>query len=189
MTTTPHLQLDPGERQLWTGAPRQGIVFRATDLARVPFTFVWLVAIGLGGWVFIKSGAPYYALLYKVGFALVAIYALGGRYFYDAWRRSRISYVITTERVIIKGGTLTNNTTSISLKTIIDITLQERGDGSGTIIFGLLPPLAAVFVSPPTNSGWQATPILELVPDAQGVYDIVRRAQQDVAATALAAAK
>ena len=178
-STIVHTQfdLDRGERQLWTGSPKQGIVLRPTDAFQIPFSLLW------GGfaifWVAsaIRMGAPFFFVLFGVPFVIMGLYLIFGRFFVDAWRRRNTTYAVTTDRILIESGLRTMTLTSLSLKSLPEVTLQERSDGTGSIVFGPTTSLTgranAVFV--PTG--------FELIPDARRVYDIIREAQKDAQAS------
>jgi hypothetical protein len=59
-----------------------------------------------------------------------------GRFIVDARERERTFYGITSERIIIVSGLFSRRTKSLNLRTLTDISLIERPDGSGTITFG-----------------------------------------------------
>jgi hypothetical protein len=175
--------LDRGERQLWAGQPRKGIVFRPADLFMIPFSLLW------GGFaVFwevtaVSNGAPLFFALFGVPFVLVALYITIGRFLVDSLRRSRTSYAVTSDRVIISSGLLAPNTKTLNLRTLSDITLQERRDGTGTITFGPTHPFAALHAGT-SWPGVPQTPSFEMIADAHRVYDILREAQRDSALVA-----
>ncbi len=83
--TSPALQfpLDRGERQLWSGWPRQGIVVRSSDALVMPFSCLWAgfaVFWELSVW---RTSAPFPFLLFGVPFLLVGLYITIGRFFFE----------------------------------------------------------------------------------------------------------
>lgn len=168
--------LGRGERLLWSGAPRQGIVFRPTDLFQIPFSLLW------GGFALFwnvsvwASGAPIFFRLFGLPFLVVGLHLTVGRFWFDARRRARTSYGVTTERVIIASGAFTPSINSVALRTLSDVALTERPDGSGTIWFGP----GSFAGSTNTGTPWpgmQQAPGFDLATDAKRVYDIIRDAQ------------
>ncbi len=97
-------QLARNERLLWSGQPRGGVRLRASDALFIPFSLMW------GGFaVFweasvLKQGAPGFMALWGIPFVLVGIYIILGRFFVDAWMRSRTYYALTDQRAIIHFG-------------------------------------------------------------------------------------
>lgn len=175
-TTSLQFTLDRGERQLWAGIPRQGIAFRGADAFMIPFSILW------GGFaVFwelsvIREGAGALFMLWGIPFVLVGLYVTIGRFFVDARRRARTTYAVTSDRVIINSGIFSRTTKSLNLRTLTDITLQERPNGTGTITFGPTNPLMAMYAGA-SWPGVPQTPSFEMIPEAKRVYDIVREAQ------------
>ena len=176
-------QLSPGERLLWSGQPRQGLFFRASDTLAIPFSLLWggfALFWNFGVW---SSGAPIFFRLWGVPFLVMGAYLVFGRFFVDAWMRSKTYYAVTNERVIILSGIFTRDVKSLNLRTLSDISLTERQDLSGTITFG------------PTGegSGWGSNfpfstrrnepiyPALDSIPNAKRVYEIIREAQRTAA--------
>jgi len=171
-------QLSPGEKLSWSGQPSKGLIFRANDIFMIPFSLMW------GGfaitWEFtvISSGAPFFFMLWGIPFVLIGVHMIAGRFFADAWQRSKTHYGVTNERIIIASGIFNKQVKSLNLKTLSDITLNEKSDGSGTIIFGSDNLNSKLAGFPLVMRGTQpAFPSFELIPNARNVYDIIRRAQ------------
>lgn len=168
--------LDRGERLLWAGVPRQGIVLRPSDLFQVPFSLLWAgfaVFWNVGVWT---GDAPLFFRLWGLPFLLVGAYMVVGRFFVDARRRARTTYGVTDRRIIIASGILTPSLTSLSLHTLSDVTLAERPDGSGTISFGPVSFASTMSAGSPWP-GVHQPPSFELIADAKRVHGIVREAQ------------
>ena len=168
------VDLERGETSLWTGRPRQGIWFRPSDALMIPFSLLW------GGFaVFWEVGvlstpAPGFFAIWGIPFVLMGIYITVGRFFFDAWRRGRTSYALTSTRVVIRSG---GSLKSLTLNTLSDVTLNERADRSGTITFGA----GASLMSTLSGAGWPGAPqapSFEGIPEARQVYAQIRAAQQ-----------
>jgi Bacterial PH domain len=171
--------LSPGEQVIWSGQPRQGIVIRGSDALAIPFSLLWagfavfwLVSAAM-------SGAPLPFVLFGVPFVVVGVYIVVGRFFVEAKQRQSTFYALTPQRIIIASGLFSRRVKSLNLKTISDLSLNEKSDGSGTITFGAQHPMAAMFGG---MSAWPGAeqylgPRLDLVPQARTVYESIRRAQ------------
>jgi hypothetical protein len=133
------LQVD--ETLVWSGLPRQGLIFKANDIFMIPFSLMW------GGFAFFwelsvfSSNAPIFFRLWGIPFVLVGIYIIAGRFFFDAKIRAGTLYGLTNKRAIIISGLLSKKTTSINLKNISEVQVTKKSDGSGTIILGASNPL------------------------------------------------
>ncbi|NUO64273.1 MAG: PH domain-containing protein [Gemmatimonadaceae bacterium] len=184
--TTVSLQfaLNRGEQQLWAGMPRQGLVLRPSDAFMIPFSLMWAGFAVFWELSVVSSGAPGFFVLWGIPFVLVGLYITIGRFFVDARRRARTSYAITSERVIINSGVFSPVTKSLDLRTLSDVTLQERPDGTGTITFGAQHPFAAMYAGT-SWPGMPQTPSFEMIPDARRVYGILREAQRAPASRAV----
>lgn len=171
-------ELDGKEQLLWSGRPKQGVVFRSADLFLVPFTLMWagfalfweLGAIGAGIGFFACWGMP---------FVLMGGYITVGRFIVDAAARRRTDYGLTNERAIIISGLFNREVRSVNLHTTSDISVTQRGNGVGTIMFGPPPPYAGRRRGihwPGTTQ--QMVSQFELIPDAKRVYELVRDVQR-----------
>jgi hypothetical protein len=174
-------ELNSGEKLLWSGRPRQGLRLRASDAFVIPFSLLWCgFAIFWETSVF-KGNAPFFFRLWGVPFVLIGLYMVFGRFFADARTRARTYYGVTSERIIIVSGLFSRQIKSLSLRTLTDVSLTERGDGSGTITFG--PQFQYAFGRQSNIGGWpgsgqNAAPAFDLVEHVKEAYDIIRRAQQ-----------
>lgn len=184
LATSPiQFTLDRGERQLWAGAPRRGLVLRASDAFMIPFSVLWAGFAFFWELSVLRDGAPLFFALWGVPFVLVGFYITVGRFFVDARRRARTTYAVTSERIIISSGAFNPSVKSLNLATLSDVTLHERRDGSGTITFGSTSPLVAMYAGTPWP-GVPQVPSFEMIPDARRVYGIIREAQRAAAGRA-----
>lgn len=130
----PNLSLD--EELIWTGKPKTGILFRSSDAFLIPFSLLW------GGFAIfwetsvIATGAPFIFKLWGIPFVLVGLYITVGRFFLDAKKRANTIYGITNDRIIIKTGIFSREIKSLNIRTLSDITINQKADNSGTITFG-----------------------------------------------------
>jgi hypothetical protein len=172
-------QLDPGERVLWAGQPKQGLLLRGSDAFVIPFSFLWGGFAFFWEWSVIQSGAPLLFVLWGVPFVLVGIYIVVGRFFVESWQRSTTHYAVTNERVLIVDGLRKTTVRNAQLSGLADMSLSEHANGAGTITFG---PNAtpAMFRSLSVWPGMRDRIGLhfDLVPDAKTVFDVIRNAQR-----------
>ena len=157
----------------------------------IPFSLLWggfaifweLMALG----IFFANGeseGPAGAFrivfpLFGLPFVLIGLYLIFGRFLVDARRRSRTFYGVTGERIVIVSGLFSQGVKSLNLRTLSDLSMNQKKDGTGTITFGPTHPLASFFsgASWPGTSGY-ASPSFELVQDVAQVYGIIRDAQK-----------
>jgi hypothetical protein len=177
------LHLSPGERLLWMGRPIGGLRLRSSDLFLVPFSLVW------GGFALfwedavLRSNAPLLFRLWGIPFVLVGLYLIVGRFFWDAWRRSRTLYALTDQRAIILGGGVTQRLRSLALRALPEISFSEERAGRGTITFGSPTLPFGRFGWP----GWPGTaemaaPAFESIENARSIHELIRNAQLVAAA-------
>jgi Bacterial PH domain len=172
-------ELGPGEQVLWSGQPRHGVILRGSDALMIPFSLLWA-----GFSVFwlvsaAQSGAPLPFVLFGVPFVLVGVYIVIGRFFVEAKQRQSTYYAVTPQRIIIASGLFSRKIKSLNLRAISEISISERGDGTGTITFGPQHPMASMFGG---MSSWPGAeqylgPRFDLIAQARSVYESVRKAQ------------
>jgi hypothetical protein len=171
-------EVNSGERLLWSGRPQQGIRLRPSDALMIPFSLLWC-----GFAVFWEVGvaatkAPFFFKLWGIPFVLVGLYMVFGRFFVEARMRRQTFYGVTSERIIIVTGLFSRQTKSLQLRSLSDISLSERTDGSGTVTFG-----PQYLMAPRVPAGWPgaghyAAPSFDLIDRAKEVYDLIRRTQK-----------
>lgn len=182
-------EMDPGENLVWAGRPKGGFRLRAADAFMIPFSIVWcgfavFWMIGASG--ALATGADkatpinYVFALFGLPFVLIGLYVVFGRFLVDKMQRERTTYGVTNERIIIKSGLISSTVKSLNLRTLSDITLKERRDGSGTITFGPSHPMFAMFEGMnwwPGTSQYQC-PSFESIEEAKKVYNTIRQLQK-----------
>ena len=174
-------ELSAGEKILWCGQPLGGVRLRKQDAFLIPFSLLW------GGFaVFwevgvIHSNAPFFFRLWGIPFVLVGLYLVIGRFFVDAQVRKKTIYGVSNQRILIVSGFSSRNFRSLGLKTLSEINLSEKADGTGTITFG---PDYPLMQNP--GAGWPrygrftpAPPAFDLIENVRSVYEVVRRAQSE----------
>jgi len=167
-------ELEPGERVLWSGAPRKGLAFRSADLLQVPISLIILYVLA--------KQFPYMSFAGPVDVAIATVitmavfYVAVGRFFFDAYRRGKTAYALTSERMLIRESVLSNFVKSFPLNTITDTYLFHLRDGFGNIRIGrrYLP------------VGWQDSRLsatrghpngFAMIADASHVYDLLEAAR------------
>ena len=109
---------------------------------------------------------------------MIGVYFIIGRFFVDSYQRGRTYYGITNQRILIKTGVFGTEIKSLSLQGLADISLRERSDGSGSIIFGSLSPMNGMWYGTAwPGMGSRLPPAFDLIDDVRRVYDIIREAQ------------
>ena len=174
-------ELTDSEKVLWSGQPKQGIVFRTFDLFVVPFSVVWC---GIAIFIFFQAArgqkAPIFFDLFSFVFVLIGIYIVVGRFLTEARQRSRTFYAVTNDRVIIISGLFGRTLKSIELKSLGEMSLSERNSGSGSIVFGNSSPMDWMFGAMPAWPGTQGrfASRFDLIADVRSVYEIIRSARR-----------
>ena len=172
-------RLDAGERLLWCGRPGQGLRLRGTDALLIPFSLLWGGFAILWAVTAFRYEASLTFRLWGLPFAAAGLYLIVGRFFWDARRRARTIYAVTDKRIIVIGGAFRQRTRTLSLRTLPDIGLVERRNGSGDILLG-----ASTFGAKYPLLSWSGddaeVPRLEFLPHVREVYDIIRHAHERV---------
>jgi hypothetical protein len=130
-------QLLPGERIVWSGTPGQGILFNSRDILLIPFSLMW------GGFAIFwevttlsMRRTPMFFRLWGIPFVLIGLYFIFGRFFFDAYLRSKMQYAVTNRRILISGPRPFSSINMLNLNQLPEIKLKEGRNGRGTIFFG-----------------------------------------------------
>jgi hypothetical protein len=174
--------LGPGETLIWSGSPRTGLLLRPSDAMMIPFSLMWGGFAIFWEWTVLNSPAPGFFAFWGVPFVLVGLYMIFGRFIVDARIRAGTVYGLTNQRAIVVSGLFSKTTTSLPLRTLTDISLQERADRSGTITLGRPQPYSTWM----TGARWPGmnqnpTPAFEMIPQARQVHDQLLAAQRAAA--------
>ena len=170
-------ELSGTERLLWAGMPKQGLRLRLSDLIAIPFSLMW------GGfaiyWEFtaLSSGLPLFFQLWGLPFVFAGIYLIVGRFFVDSFQRSRTYYGLSDRNAIIVRMGFSKQVQLLSLRTLPEVTLRERADGSGTIAIGVSGQVSSRW----SNNSWpgmHGPPMFEMIESARSVYHQIREAQR-----------
>jgi hypothetical protein len=160
----------PGEILRWSGRSRRGFLFERSDLYAVPaaLLFAGVTAFlisqdwGFTDWVGRLSG---------LGFAAGALYFATVRFIHDAWQRSRLTYAVTNQRILIIRTGRRPRLRAYELGCLPLFELDEFDDGTGTISFDLapdphpfMPPLASTI-----------PPAFLRIREPRAAYTLIRR--------------
>lgn len=156
-------------------------MLRPADALMIPFSMLW------GGFAIfwevsaVRGGAPFFFTLWGIPFVAVGLYVIIGRFFADSALRHRTCYAVTNERVIIVSGLFRETMKSLSLRTLSDMSLSTRADGSGTITLGPTTMQSWFAGTGWPGAGHNAPPALEGIPNARAVHETIRQAQRSAA--------
>ena len=173
-------ELDSREQLLWAGQPRKGLTLRASDAMMIPFSLLWGGFAIFWEYSVIHSSAEWFGIIWGIPFVSVGLYMIFGRFFFDSWKRDKTFYGVTDQRIIIVSNLFGRKLKSLNIRTLQDITLEQKSDESGTITFN----------SPEkqwwNNNAWfrqgqPELPSFEMIQEAKKVYEIIREAQRRAA--------
>ena len=175
-------ELTAGESVAWAGQPSKKVVFHSQDVFMIPFSLLWggfaifweAGVLGLVGFDNSKGPghAPLFLALWGIPFVLVGQYFIWGRFLYAAWKKSKLIYALTNKRVLIVDSTRGRKVNGTFLEQLPAIDRTVRGDGIGTLTFGMAPPVTGRRSSMGSWDGGLSSPVPTFVDveDAEAVY-------------------
>ena len=180
-------ELVSGETLLWTGKPNPRVILHPSDWYVIPFSFLWggfaifweAGASGIGPWAS-KSSPWSLGMLWGIPFVVIGQYMIWGRFVYAAWKKRRILYALTSERVLVIVRSPQAKIISRYLESIPGIDKEIRSDGIGTLKFGETPPVMASGSGNKTASSDglylnSSVPVFVDIDAAREVADLVSR--------------
>ncbi|MFL9843770.1 hypothetical protein [Flavobacterium rhizosphaerae] len=156
------------ETVLWTGCPPKGVLFKKSDIIEIPLSIIWFGLVIFWETTVIIKGAPVFFVIFGILFICIGLYNAVGRFFYDAYRRNNIVYIITQQRILIKSGIFSKKVKSVSISDP-KITFTAKKNGSGTILLGPDDRFNPRIFGKKINK----TPRLEMIPEVEKVYKII----------------
>jgi hypothetical protein len=126
-TTALREAMEPGERLLWSGRPRRGLMLRAGDAFLIPFSLLWCGFVIFWEWSVVSIGHASWLLeLWGVPFIAVGLHFVLGRFLVDAYQRRRTFYGVTDSRVLIAIDGFRRSTRTLSLEGLTEIKSCRR---------------------------------------------------------------
>ncbi|MBV8148931.1 MAG: hypothetical protein JO092_07550, partial [Candidatus Eremiobacteraeota bacterium] len=146
------------------------------DKVLIPFSLAFTAFLFLVFQSMRTNDAPAFVYIPLLLFVAVAAYLLGGRFFYDAFRRSQLCYGLTNRQVVIVHGNVGPTTQCLDLSTLPAMTLVPDG-GAASIWFGTPPTGLLPGVGITDGQGRLAAPYFDRIEDAQRVREQILSAQ------------
>ncbi|MDO3624636.1 PH domain-containing protein [Mucilaginibacter sp. BT774] len=177
-------ELIDDEKLVWTGRPGTGIIFRKIDIFLIPFSLIWFgmiifVIFGVSTSPSENSNTPWPVFLFLIPFLSAGCYVTFGRFFIDKRRRANTVYGITNDRIIIRSGVFSQKVNSFNIKTLSNLSIDEKSDGTGNIVFSqnnfMFGMMSGMMVQ---GMGTKFVPSFESIADVRSVYNIILKLQR-----------
>jgi hypothetical protein len=164
------------EKLLWASKPAGGLKFRTSDALFIPFSILWFgFAIFWEFGATMSGGGPFFTI-WGIPFVCIGFYICIGRFFYDKKNRENTVYGITNNRIIIKSGVFNTTVDSFNIRSLVNLNIETKPDGSGTIKLDADKTPFASF----TPVGWPGSkraPALEFIQNVRDVYNLILQQQ------------
>ncbi len=110
------------------------MLFSRDEAFLIPFTLLWGGG-AFAGWIhMIRSGVPWFAVLWGALFVAVGAYMIVGRFFAKRWRKRRTAYALTTHRALVAIGNGTIRETPVRTD---PMEIRTARDGRhASVVFG-----------------------------------------------------
>jgi hypothetical protein len=161
--------LKPGERILWTGKPKQGLLLRDADMIAIPMSIMLLGFASLLDFLVLNFDVRWPVIFFAVVSTGAFVYLGVLRFFTAARRRRYIDYCLTNKRVLMMHGRK-GKLETLPLSQIDKAEVTAEKDGSGHVSFGNSNPVWPWLLGTFYFSS-AAIPGFELIPDVEAVYD------------------
>lgn len=176
MTIQHYLQHD--EDLIWSGYPKQGVIFRKSDIMFIPISLAWgafLFFILLPDWRVEDFFSPknlFFSIMLLI--LIVACFiVIIGRFFLDAKFRANSEYGITSKRILIVSGIFRKKLKIIAWDAVNELHLKTFKNGIGTIYFG--PKTHWIIYG---NRSWftheKITPRLDFISNPHEVFETIK---------------
>jgi hypothetical protein len=170
-------ELQPGEQLLWADQPVQGLRLSKADIFLIPFSLFW------GGfsifWTIAASMAPFPMWIFGLPFVGIGVYIMVGRFFYDAHKRKQTFYGVTDQRILVVCASQSRKVQSLDIGALQGLSLEERADSRGSILFGNVPPMFSWVQGTGWPMGVANMPMcFDTIEYARKVHDLIRDIQQ-----------
>src|SRR5262245_55224924 len=161
-------ELRRDERLIWSGRPVSGLRLHTADAFLIPFSFLWATFAAYWEYSVIRDGASLFFVLWGVPFLLAGLYITAERFIFDAYRRSRLAYVLTNQRVLVIRNIWNRTVESHDLTGLSSVSVQEHRDGTATIALGPRNGMHAWFAQASwPGAGRYLPPMLECLADGR----------------------
>lgn len=168
--------LASGEAILWRGKPKRGAFIATKSLTMLPIAIVWLCFDSVFIATAFSGHAPWFLIPFML-LHLMPVWLWLGSTLTAGKRWKNTTYYVTNRRIIIQGGFLAVNETSLFYKDIrnaqVRIGLLDKLFHTGDIVFD-----SGVMMYNRKNQ--QHGPMLEDLEDPQGVYNRIQKIILDI---------
>jgi hypothetical protein len=165
------------EEILWSGRPKQGVIFRGNDILLIPMS---LYAFGFTVfWVYTGLTIAFPFGIFGLPFLIIFTHLAFFRFFKDAKRRKNTVYCITNKRVLINPKSRFKPIIELNLSSIHKIKFNQNKNNVGTIIFGSQS-LNARLMDGVEWPGVKQPPKFEFIESPKIVYDIIAKYQRRI---------
>lgn len=170
--TTPILA--PGESILWRGKPKKGAFIATKSLTMLPIAVIWLCFDSVFIIAAIEGGGPWFLIPFML-LHLMPVWIWLGSTITAGKRWKNTNYFVTNRRIIIQGGFLAVNESSVFYKDLrnaqLRVGLLDKMFHTGDILFdnGMV-----------YHQKNQHMPMLEDLADAHAVYNRIQKIILDI---------
>jgi hypothetical protein len=170
-------EVESGEKLLWVGVPKQGVILKKSDIFMIPFSIFWGGFAISWEYMAISSMNGFQLFpLFGIPFILIGLYLIFGRFFLDAKSREKTFYSLTDKRVIVITTLFEKRVKSLDLKRITEISFTKRSDGYGSIIFNG----GGYRDKNSSENSENVVTEFELIENVEEVYRMIRREQNRI---------